>query len=122
MSWRIGDHGFVMTLDERVPRSLEKEAPAFVRDLLRAPAIDRDRVRAFAVHPGGKRILDSVSRALGGVELDSSRSVLRDFGNMSAATVLFVLERMLPCRRPGRYLLSALGPGFTAGFQLLHVR
>jgi alkylresorcinol/alkylpyrone synthase len=51
-----------------------------------------------------------------------ARDVLRDFGNMSAATVLFVLERMLPCRRPGRYLMSALGPGFTAGFQLLHVR
>jgi alkylresorcinol/alkylpyrone synthase len=40
---------------------------------------------------------------------------------MSAATVLFVLERLLPDCRPGRYLLSALGPGFTAGFQLLHV-
>ncbi|MGH6927334.1 MAG: hypothetical protein ACREEV_03375 [Dongiaceae bacterium] len=51
-----------------------------------------------------------------------ARDVLRDFGNMSAATVLFVLERMLPHGRPGRYLMSALGPGFTAGFQLLHVR
>jgi alkylresorcinol/alkylpyrone synthase len=47
--------------------------------------------------------------------------VLRRYGNMSAATVLFVLERMRAAMRPGRYLMAALGPGFTAGFQLLDV-
>jgi alkylresorcinol/alkylpyrone synthase len=48
-----------------------------------------------------------------------ARTVLRDYGNMSAATVLFVLERMLSRGRPGRWLMSALGPGFTVGFQVL---
>ena len=48
-----------------------------------------------------------------------AREVLRDYGNMSAATVLFVLERTLDVAKRGRYLMSALGPGFTAGFQLL---
>ena len=48
-----------------------------------------------------------------------AREVLRDCGNMSAATVLFVLERTLARRRPGRYLMSALGPGFSAGFQMI---
>ena len=48
-----------------------------------------------------------------------ARDVLRDYGNMSAATVLFVLERTLARRQPGRYLMSALGPGFSAGFQMI---
>jgi len=48
-----------------------------------------------------------------------AREVLRDCGNMSAATVLFVLQRTLACCRPGRYLMSALGPGFSAGFQMI---
>ena len=48
-----------------------------------------------------------------------AREVLRDCGNMSAATVLFVLERTLARPRAGRYLMSALGPGFSAGFQML---
>jgi alkylresorcinol/alkylpyrone synthase len=68
--------------------------------------------------------MDALEEGLGGASeaMRIARDVLRDFGNMSAATVLFVLERMLPGRKPGRYLMSALGPGFTAGFQLLHVR
>lgn len=53
--------------------------------------------------------------------LAEARAVLRDYGNMSAVTVLFVLERMLRTARPGRYLMSALGPGFTAGFQMVEL-
>ena len=51
--------------------------------------------------------------------LGPARDVLRDYGNMSAVTVLFVLERMLRAGLSGRYLMSALGPGFTAAFQLI---
>ena len=51
--------------------------------------------------------------------LTEARSVLRDYGNMSAVTVLFVLERMREAGLKGRYLMTALGPGFTAGFQVL---
>jgi alkylresorcinol/alkylpyrone synthase len=67
--------------------------------------------------------MDALEEALGvsAESLAIARDVLREFGNMSAATVMFVLERMWANLRSGRYLMSALGPGFTAGFQLLHV-
>jgi predicted naringenin-chalcone synthase len=107
MSWRIGDHGFVMTLDGEVPAALEREAPAFARDLLQGSSADH-----YAVHPGGKKILDSVARALGGADLCVSREVLRDFGNMSSATIFFVLERLL-AKSTGRIAALGFGPGLT---------
>lgn len=107
MSWKIGDHGFVMTLDGEVPAALEREAPSFVRDLLGG-----DEAAHYAVHPGGKRILDAVSRALGGADLSVSRGVLRDFGNMSSATIFFVLERLLS-QSTGRIAALGFGPGLS---------
>jgi predicted naringenin-chalcone synthase len=112
MSWRIGDHGFVMTLDGEVPRALEQEAPPFLRDLLRDAELDRDRVQHFAVHPGGKKILDSVSRALGSADLSASRAVLREHGNMSSATIFFVLEKLL-AQGTGPIAALGFGPGLS---------
>lgn len=111
MSWRIGDHGFVMTLAGEVPRALEQEAPLFVRDLLRDAGVDRDRVAGFAVHPGGKKILDAVSRALGGVALPESRAVLKEHGNMSSATIFFVLEQLRDVDGP--IVALGFGPGLA---------
>ena len=75
----------------------------------------------FACHPGGAKVLDALEVAFelpsGG--LVESRAVLRDFGNMSAVTALFVLERMNWRASPHRVLMSALGPGFTAAFLAL---
>ena len=73
------------------------------------------------MHPGGIKVLQALAEALelSPAALRDSREVLRSHGNMSAATVLFVLERMLAQDRSGRILASALGPGFTAGFLLL---
>lgn len=113
MSWRIGDHGFVMTLDGEVPRALEQEAPLFVRDLLRDAGVDRDRVAGFAVHPGGKKILDAVSRALGGVALPESRAILKAHGNMSSATIFFVLEEMFAAKVRGPIAALGFGPGLA---------
>src|SRR5262245_58121301 len=107
MSWRIGDHGFVMTLDGEVPRALEQEAPDFVRSLIEGVEISH-----YAVHPGGKKILDSVSRALGGVDLSHSRRVLREHGNMSSATIFFGLEHLL-AESTGSIAALGFGPGLT---------
>ena len=72
-------------------------------------------------HPGGAKVLDALEETfeLAPGALGPAREVLRNYGNMSAVTVLFVLERMLQAGLSGRYLMSALGPGFTAAFQLL---
>ena len=74
------------------------------------------------MHPGGAKVVDALEEVLGldPWGLACSRDVLRDFGNMSAATVLFVLERILAGAEPsGRILISSLGPGFTAAFLVL---
>ena len=72
-------------------------------------------------HPGGAKVLDALEESFELIPgaMTEAREVLRDCGNMSAATVLFVLERTLARRRPGHYLMSALGPGFSVGFQMI---
>ena len=77
-------------------------------------------VDTFVIHPGGAKVLDALEEAfeLSPGALVHSREILRRYGNMSAATVMFVLERAL-ADLTGRYLLSSLGPGFTVGFLTL---
>ena len=73
------------------------------------------------LHPGGGRLLDVAEDVLGlsREDLEPSRTVLRDFGNMSSATALFVLKHAIDGGRTGRHLLSAFGPGFSAYFVAL---
>lgn len=138
MAWTIGDHGFDMVLTSYVPRALEAEAGAAVAPLLRAGAVSLDDVDAWAIHPGGRAILDKVALglALPDAALAASRSVLAQAGNMSSATVLFVLERLLgrscpdaacdvgaPERAGDGDVVAALafGPGLTVDAALLRV-
>ncbi len=79
----------------------------------------------FVCHPGGAKVVAALENAFGLAQgaLVSARGVLRDFGNMSAATVIFVLERVLADPRPwNRALMNALGPGFSVGFMVLDNR
>jgi alkylresorcinol/alkylpyrone synthase len=108
-----------------------RDIPTLVRERLAQPldgflarhAMTRRDLAGFIVHPGGAKVLSALEAVfdlpLGG--LGDARSVLRDYGNMSAATVLFVLRRALDRGLSGLQLLTALGPGFTAGFQLLRM-
>jgi alkylresorcinol/alkylpyrone synthase len=108
-----------------------RDIPALVRENLREVAdqflsrhgLSLGDVDGLVCHPGGTKVIDAIEEAFGCPTgaLGEARAVLRSHGNMSAATVLFVLERMLPDMGPGLYLRSALGPGFTAGFQLLDI-
>lgn len=112
ITWTIGDTGFVMNLSGEVPGRLSR---ALADPGLAERIIDGDdagSIGAWAVHPGGKSILDAVERAfaLPPAALAESREVLRAFGNMSSATVLFVLERMMG-RKPDRGVAMAFGPG-----------
>jgi alkylresorcinol/alkylpyrone synthase len=90
------------------------------RDFLGRHGLSLSDIDRFVCHPGGPKVIDAMEHAFGlgpGV-LSDARAVLRDYGNMSAASVLFVLERGLAPNR-GRTLITALGPGFTAGFAVL---
>ncbi len=115
LSWRIGDRGFRMGLDAAAPKAVGRAVPAFVAGLLAAGGWERDQVAFWAVHPGGRAILEAVERALKlpVAALESARAVLREYGNMSSPTLLFVLERLLAQGRPGRGVALAFGPGLS---------
>ena len=114
ITWTIGDQGFLMNLSGEVPGRLahalsDPETRERILD-----GSDPEDLDAWAVHPGGKSILDAVERALDlpGDALADSREVLRAFGNMSSATILFVLARMM-ARRPANGVALAFGPGLA---------
>jgi alkylresorcinol/alkylpyrone synthase len=117
MTWSITDTGFRMTLDRQVPDVLARHVGPAIDDLLTRNGLRRGDVQAWAVHPGGPRILDVVADRLGLAEddLDASRRVLAEHGNCSSATLLLVLSEL--CRRPlepgAPMVAMAFGPGLT---------
>jgi predicted naringenin-chalcone synthase len=115
ITWHIGGSGFLMWLDGAVPATIARGLPNHVRALLAGRAAGE--IALWAVHPGGRSVLDAVESALelDGQALSASRGVLRDYGNMSSATVMFVLGRQLGHARRGEDGLAlAFGPGLTA--------
>ncbi|MGB4777037.1 type III polyketide synthase [Microbacterium sp.] len=135
MAWTIGDLGFEMVLSSYVPRILEEQLETALRPLqdrlLPAGRASWPEVEQWAIHPGGRAILDRVQSALGltDEQLAPSREVLRDYGNMSSATVLFILRGLLhgdprdsadpPGVDAGRVAAMAFGPGLTVESALL---
>ena len=124
MAWQIGDHGFQMTLDRTVPGLLERHLSDWLWPWLRShlgSAARPSDVR-WAIHPGGPRVLDAVASALAltADQMCDSRAVLRDHGNMSSPTVLFILDRLRARCDDHRPIVSlAFGPGLTGEAALL---
>jgi alkylresorcinol/alkylpyrone synthase len=116
MGWTFDPVGFGVVLSRSVPIFVERRFPAVAKRLLDAVELTREQVGRFVCHPGGGKVVDAVERALTlpRGSLDHEREVLREFGNMSAPTVLFALRRVLDATPKGAIALSALGPGFTA--------
>lgn len=121
MSWRIGDHGFRMTLSARVPDRIAACLGGWLSRWLEEHGLAVDDVASWAVHPGGPRILSAVESALGLARevTSTSRGVLSDCGNMSSATVLFILERLRATGAPRPCVALALGPGLVAEAALI---
>lgn len=115
ITWRIGDDGFDMTLSGMVPIALAHALPDWQAEM--TGARDVAEVDLWAVHPGGRSVLDAVEHGLSLPQgaLAESRAVLRDNGNMSSATVMFVLAAMMRRAERGRRGLAlAFGPGLSA--------
>jgi predicted naringenin-chalcone synthase len=114
ITWTIGDTGFAMNLSGEVPGRLAQGLadPALTERIL--DGRDAADIAAWAVHPGGKSILDAVERAFALPQgaLAESRDVLRSCGNMSSATILFVLDRIMQ-RQPETGVAMAFGPGMA---------
>jgi predicted naringenin-chalcone synthase len=116
MSWSISDHGFQMQLSARVPDLISTHLRPWLEVWLAGYGLKISSIGSWAVHPGGPRILSAVEVALGLDEQATalSREVLRDYGNLSSPTVLFVLERMMQIEAPRPCLMLGFGPGLVA--------
>jgi alkylresorcinol/alkylpyrone synthase len=123
MGFELKDGGFHIVLDREVPHALRGRVRPLVEQLLWRHGLSLRDVRFTVLHPGGRRILEDLDRDLGvGGLTEPSWDVLRELGNLSSATVLFVLERVLrgPAPPLGAHgLLAAFGPGFSAELSLL---
>lgn len=121
MSWRIGDHGFAMTLSPRVPELVGRELRPWLSRWLADRGRAIESIGSWAVHPGGPRILSAVGEALGlePSALSVSSRVLAEHGNMSSATIAFVLERLRAAAAPGPWVAMAFGPGLAVEIALL---
>ena len=129
MGWSVTQNGLEVQLSRGIPDIARHRVRPVTDEFLASVGLQLADVDDFVCHPGGARVLDALEEAFGlpAGGLAVSRGILRDYGNMSAATVLFVLRRVLEMpradngRRGGarRYLLTGLGPGFSMGFLVL---
>ncbi|HEV2971638.1 MAG TPA: type III polyketide synthase [Pirellulales bacterium] len=115
MSWRIGDHGFEMTLSPRVPELIASQLRPWIESWLARDGMTLSDVQSWAVHPGGPRIVSQVASGLGLPDDATfiSQQVLKDCGNMSSATILFILERLMAQDAPRPCVALAFGPGLV---------
>jgi predicted naringenin-chalcone synthase len=118
IGWTIGDKGFAMHLSGAVPAKIGE---ALADADFRARIGDIDTIDGWAVHAGGRTVLDAVEQGFGLApdDLAASRAVLRECGNMSSATLMFVFDKILRDERPiANGLAIAFGPGLAAeGFR-----
>jgi alpha-pyrone synthase len=121
ITWRIGEQGFDMQLSGKLPAELRIAVAAASSQITRGN--DPSSIELWAVHPGGRTILDAVEQGMGlrADALSDSRGILLNYGNMSSATVMFVLQQIMQHARPGqRGCAMSFGPGVTAETMLFH--
>ena len=129
MGWEVADEGLKAIFSRDIPNLVTAQLRDVASEFLARHNLGIDDIECFVCHPGGAKVITALEHAFGLPEgaLVEARAVLRDYGNMSAATVIFVLERILAKAQPTghpweRALMTALGPGFTAGFLLIDNR
>jgi alkylresorcinol/alkylpyrone synthase len=121
MGWDVEDPGLSVVFDRAIPPFIEEHLAPTIDAMCASIGIQRDDIDRLCCHPGGVKVIDAIETALelNQGELNLEREVLHDYGNMSAPTVLFVLDRLLKQGMPDRVLMTAFGPGFTcAGLML----
>jgi alkylresorcinol/alkylpyrone synthase len=116
MGWRVDPNGLGVIFAQAIPPFAREHLRPAMDEMLGSQALSVQDVDRFVCHPGGVKVMEAVESALelGQGELDLEREVLADHGNMSAPTVLYVLDRARRRGLPRRSVVTALGPGFTA--------
>jgi predicted naringenin-chalcone synthase len=116
MSWNLTDEGFKMTLSAYVPDIISSNIEPLLQNALQNCNLQKDQIKHWALHPGGKKIIQEIQKALQLNEADVvvSKSVLQQFGNMSSVTLPIVIKHFLPSVSNGDYIFAcAFGPGLT---------
>ncbi|MGH1480802.1 MAG: type III polyketide synthase [Geminicoccales bacterium] len=115
MGWDVDPEGLGVIFDREIPPFAEKHFGPAIEDILASMGLTKADVGRFCCHPGGSKVIQALEETLSleRKSLDHERAVLADYGNMSAPTVFFVLDRMLKAGLPERTALTALGPGFS---------
>ena len=121
MAWTIADHGFEMGLSPRVPALIAARLAPWLDDWLAAQGLDRAAIGSWALHPGGPRLLEAVRDCLDlpAKAIEPSTAVLQEYGNMSSATILFILDRLRLAGAPLPCVALAFGPGLCVEAALL---
>lgn len=121
MGWDFTDHGFKVLFSPGIPALVAANVKDDVTGFLAGQGLALGDIENFIFHPGGKKVLAAYEEALSLDDdaLQTTRGVMRDYGNMSSTTVLYVLERFLGERKRGYGLMMAMGPGFSSEMVLL---
>ncbi len=124
MGWRVEDDGLGVLFSPAIPEIARRAVRPAASEFLVRHGLALEEIDAFAVHPGGAKVLEALDAAfaLPPEDLALAAAVLREAGNVSAVSVLLVLQRLIGIRPWRRALALALGPGFTAGFAVLEQR
>jgi predicted naringenin-chalcone synthase len=115
MAWELSSSGFLMTLSGYVPELIEEDFAAIVERALSKQNMNKEDISHWCIHPGGKRILQAIHKSLQFTngQLQCSYDVLREFGNLSSASILFVLKKLLQQKNLRSLFGAAFGPGLT---------
>jgi predicted naringenin-chalcone synthase len=121
MTWNIRDAGFEMTLSPEVPGVITRHLPGVLAEFLSRHGLRTNEVASWCVHPGGPRILSATAEAAGltDSQLDPSLTILRQCGNMSSPTVLFILQEQIRRGSAGPCVMLGFGPGLNVEMALL---
>lgn len=120
MSWELSSSGFLMTLSGYVPELIEQDFNALLTNALQNAELNENDISHWCIHPGGKRILSSIEKSIhiSSEDLKESYNVLREYGNMSSPTILFVLKEIMDSleskkKKRANIFGAAFGPGLT---------
>lgn len=122
MGWDVADDGLKVVFSRDIPTLVQQDFEPIATDFLTRHGLTAADIGGFVCHPGGAKVIEALEGvfALSPGEMRHTRDVLRDHGNMSSATVLFVLRAALDANEAGPLLLTTLGPGFTTALMLVH--
>jgi alkylresorcinol/alkylpyrone synthase len=123
MGWSVEDDGLGVIFSRHIPTLVRDQMRPVTDAFLASLGVTPNEIDGLIVHPGGEKVIAAIEAAydLPRGSLVDARAVLADHGNMSAVTVLAVLERTLARGQRGRQLMTALGPGFSVGMCLLDI-